>query len=119
MTHKMRLMPLPFAKIKSGAKTIELRLNDEKRRKIKTDDIIEFTNVADSEVVFARVVRLYKFASFAELYSVLPLDKCGYLPNEVKDARPEDMLEYYSAAEQAENGVVGIEICLDCKEHAK
>lgn len=42
MTHSMQLNPAPFEKIKSGAKTIELRLNDEKRRRIKTGDKIEF-----------------------------------------------------------------------------
>ncbi|MEI3028295.1 MAG: hypothetical protein V8T30_07500 [Ruminococcus sp.] len=30
----MRLNPLPFKMIASGEKTIELRLNDEKRRKL-------------------------------------------------------------------------------------
>ena len=44
MTHSMQLTPSPFQMIKEGTKTIELRLFDEKRRKIQTGDIIEFSN---------------------------------------------------------------------------
>ena len=42
--HYMKLHNDPFNLIKSGTKTIELRLNDLKRQKIKVDDLIEFTN---------------------------------------------------------------------------
>ncbi|MBQ1852397.1 MAG: ASCH domain-containing protein, partial [Lachnospiraceae bacterium] len=38
----MQLQPEPFDLIKSGAKTIELRLYDEKRRKIRIGDEIVF-----------------------------------------------------------------------------
>lgn len=40
----MRLHNSPFKLIKNGTKTIELRLNDEKRKLIKVGDIIRFTN---------------------------------------------------------------------------
>ena len=52
------------------------------------------------------------FADFAALYAALPLDRCGYLPEEVPTASPEDMTVYYSAEKQARYGVVGIEISL-------
>ena len=35
MIHTMKLDAVPFEKIKSGKKTVELRLFDEKRQKIK------------------------------------------------------------------------------------
>ena len=35
MTHKMKLYPRAFENIKLGKKTIEMRLNDEKRSKIQ------------------------------------------------------------------------------------
>lgn len=44
MIHKMKLHNKPFNLIKEGSKIIELRLYDEKRAKVKIDDIIEFTN---------------------------------------------------------------------------
>ena len=46
MIHKMNLWNDSFIAIKEGWKTIEMRLNDDKRRKIQTGDIIEFTNTS-------------------------------------------------------------------------
>ena len=43
MKHYMKLKNDPFIKIKNKTKTIEMRLNDEKRKKINVGDIIEFT----------------------------------------------------------------------------
>ena len=40
--HEMNLQEAPFRMIKNKTKTIELRLYDEKRRKIKPGDTIEF-----------------------------------------------------------------------------
>lgn len=40
MIHYMKLYNEPFQMIKKGEKTIELRLNDEKRRKLKKGDTI-------------------------------------------------------------------------------
>ena len=42
MIHRMNLDSNPFEMIKNGTKTIELRLNDDKRRKIKVGDYIIF-----------------------------------------------------------------------------
>ena len=47
----MKLHPAPFEMIKSGKKTIELRLYDEKRRKIKVGDEIIFTNTVNGETL--------------------------------------------------------------------
>lgn len=49
MIINMKLNNSPFNKIKNGSKTIELRLNDEKRSKLKVNDFIEFTNVETNE----------------------------------------------------------------------
>ena len=50
----MNLAPSPFEMIKSGAKTIELRLYDEKRRAVKVGDTIEFTNTESFPRGFVR-----------------------------------------------------------------
>ena len=47
MIHKMNLWNNSFIAIKEVRKTIEMRLNDDKRRKIQTGDIIEFTNTIE------------------------------------------------------------------------
>ena len=108
--HEMKLKPSPFEKIKSGEKTIELRLLDEKRRKIKEGDVIVFTNTLSGEKLSAAVTKLHRFDSFEELYQTLPLLKCGYTAEDVDTADPSDMEQYYSAEEQKNYGVVGIEL---------
>ena len=45
----MKLNNGPFERIKNGTKTIELRLNDEKRQLLKIKDLIEFTNRTNDE----------------------------------------------------------------------
>lgn len=113
MTHAMKLHTGPFSMIQSGRKTIELRLYDEKRRLIQVGDTIVFTHSDDAaQTVTARVKALHVFPDFAVLYAALPLEKCGYLPEELADASPEDMNMYYSAEKQARYGVVGIEMSL-------
>ena len=110
MTHYMNLHAHPFELIASGRKTIELRLYDEKRRQIQMGDTIVFT--CGEQSLTAMVVDLHRFPDFAALYQALPLDRCGYLPEELATAAPADMDVYYSAEKQARYGVVGIEIQL-------
>jgi len=106
----MRLNPAPFEQIRQGDKTIELRLYDKKRQTVKPNDIIEFTNLRNGDTVCARVVAMHIFESFEELYSALPLLKCGYTPQNINTASPDDMDQYYSKEEQVRWSVVGIEI---------
>ena len=110
--HQMKLHTEPFEMIKSGRKTIELRLWDEKRQRIKIGDTIVFTNTSSGERMSATVKKLHRFDSFAELYQSLPLLKCGYTEEDIGTAQASDMEAYYSADEQAKYGVVGIEISL-------
>ena len=112
MTHYMKLQAAPFAKIKSGEKSIELRLYDEKRQKIKAGDSICFCS-PDGETLTAAVTALHIFDSFEALYAALPLEKCGYAPDEIPTASPADMLAYYTMEQISRYGVVGIalEVC--------
>lgn len=113
MIHTLNLSPQPFAMMQSGRKTIELRLWDEKRSQIRVGDTLRFVHTDDSSrTLTATVLALHRFPDFAALYAALPLDKCGYLPEELATASPADMNVYYSAEIQAAYGVVGIEIVL-------
>ena len=109
--HSMMLNPRPYQMIKSGEKTIELRLWDEKRRNVKIGDRIVFTNNATGESLISRVLNLHFFSDFDELYSSLPLSKCGYTVDHLDRASPRNMLQYYSIEMQKKYGVVGIELC--------
>ena len=108
--HKMKLNSAPFEMIKSGIKTIELRLFDEKRQQVKIGDTIVFTNTATGETLHTTVAKLHRFDSFAELYKSLPLLKCGYTTEDIDEATPADMEQYYSMEEQEKYGIVGIEL---------
>lgn len=109
--HTMNLHSTPFEKIKSGEKTIELRLFDEKRQKINPGDKIVFTNNATGETLTKTVLKLHRFDSFEDLYKALPLLQCGYTAEDIGTAHPSDMEQYYCAEEQKKYGVVGIELC--------
>ena len=111
--HIMELSPLPFHMIKSGKKTIELRLYDEKRKKIHIGDLIKFSNRDNpAEALTVRVVNLFVFDSFETLYKELPLTECGYTEETVKTALPKDMDMYYTKEQQEKCGVIGIQIAL-------
>lgn len=106
--HEMRLHNSPFKLIKNGSKTIELRLNDEKRKLIKVGDIIRFSNRVTLEELDAEVINLYSYPSFEELYKHFDKVSMGYDANEV--ANPNDMEQYYTKENQEKYGVIAIEI---------
>lgn len=108
----MKLNEEPFNKIKSGSKIYELRLYDEKRRRLKLGDFIEFTKRGSEEKCIVQVIDIKVFRSFSDLYAALPLIQCGYSALELKNASPADMNKYYSEADQLRYGVVAIEIKL-------
>lgn len=112
--HRMHLDPQAFAAMEDEKKNIELRLYDEKRRRIQAGDAIRFESTDDeTDVLFARVTGMRFFASFDELYAALPLTACGYAPEELAAASPRDMDKYYAPEEQKKWGVVGIELSFD------
>ncbi len=112
MQHTMKLRPAPFFMIKSGQKTIELRLYDEKRKQLAVDDTIRFVNTEDGTSLEAKVTALHLFDTFEALYQNLPLLQCGYTEKTIDMAKASDMEAYYSKEEQELYGVVGIELIL-------
>ena len=111
--HYMNLFESPFNLIKDEIKTIELRLNDEKRRLIKVNDFIIFENINNkSKKIKTKVINIYHFKSFEDLYLNLDLLKCGYTEKDIKEASYIDMLEYYSQDKEYKYGVLGIELKL-------
>lgn len=111
MTHNMKLWRDAFQSIADGSKTIELRLNDEKRQQINIGDTIIFNCTKNNDVITAKVKALHKFTDFKELYECLPLDKCGYSKDEIETADYTDMYDYYSQEQIDKYGALGIELC--------
>jgi len=115
MKHKMHLNNGQFILMKKGMKTIELRLNDEKRELLKVNDLIEFTNEKTEETLDTKIVALHKYPNFEELYKHFDKIALGYDKSDLVD--PKDMEKYYSLSEHEKYGVVGIEIkLLDIKK---
>lgn len=111
MLHELRLNIEPFNSIKSGTKTVEMRLYDEKRKRIKIGDKINFLLRSDmSKSIMVEVVGLRAFNNFAELYKSYNKIELGYKEDEIAD--PKDMQKYYSLKEQKLYGVVAIKVKL-------
>ncbi|MDD3190154.1 MAG: hypothetical protein PHI66_00445 [Candidatus Pacebacteria bacterium] len=108
----MKLQSGPFERMKSGKKTLELRLYDEKRQIIMLGDEIEFSELPDLEnKIKTRVVGLFRYDTFTEMLSDLPTGLLGYEESDRKYLET-CMYEVYTKEQEAEYGVLGIRIKL-------
>ena len=109
--HHMHIMSVKeeyYNMLKSGKKTIELRLFDDKRQLIKIGDIIEFHNGSDEDDNFqAKVIGLHRANNFEELCKKIKIGNAGF---EDKDYLMKILEEFYPIEKQNKNGVVGIEV---------
>lgn len=108
--HQMGLYGQYFKAIQDGKKTVEVRLNDEKRRKIKRDDTIEFIKVPEQdEKLEVRVMGLKTFNTFQEMYQAIPFksfDCEGWTMAEMLKGT----YDIYSREQEKEYGTVAITI---------
>ncbi len=108
MQHTMSLGLTQFYNmVKSGTKTVELRLWDEKRRQISIGDEIMFTNADDKTTVI--VTGLYISDTFENLFKMFDVRDAGI--GDVKTAI-DTIATIYPIERQRANGVVGIKIKL-------
>ncbi len=95
--------------IANGEKTVELRLNDEKRQKIKVGDSIIFINQADqSKTVAAVVAKLTYAATFNELLRIIPHHAAGADDQALLQA----LRHWYPESEEKKYGALGIHLSL-------
>lgn len=106
---EMCLADEPFAAIKSGKKTLELRLYDDKRKSIRVGDSIVFKNRENTAEIAVFVKALYHFDSFKNLFSEPEmLAKAGWSELTASEAA-DIMYSYYTKEQEHEFGVLGIE----------
>ena len=112
MIHKMKLNKEPYELIKKGIKKIELRLNDDKRKKIKAGDTLLFINIETQKWIATTVKKIYIAPSFEELFSSHINNKeiFGFSCDISKSEMVNAMRRYYSEEREKAIGVVGIEI---------
>ena len=105
-THEMHLKEPYFSYIKAGTKRIELRLFDEKRRRIDLGDLIEFSGSNDKSIQ-VRVVGLLHYDSFVDLCKDFDI---AILADKAitKDDLIATLDEFYSPEQQAQSGIIGI-----------
>lgn len=110
IVHKMGLYQEYFAAIKEGRKTVEVRLNDENRRKIKVGDTIEFIRVPEqNETLEVQVIHLRKYDTFKEMYESIPFqdfDCEGWSMKEMV----EGTYQIYTPEQEKQWGTVAITI---------
>lgn len=111
MIHKMKLTSGPFEKIKNGQKTIEIRLHDDKRKKVQVGDSIEFTKTSDAkESLTVEVVELLPFDSFLKMLESVSLRECGCDESMTKDDFLNSIYKIYTREDESKYGVLGIRI---------
>ena len=107
----MKLKSEPFEQIKAKEKIWEIRLNDEKRRKVHVGDVILFKKMPDLlEGIVARVVDKKFFKSFREMAQVLSLKDVGFKEDANMDTVEEFYHTFYTAEEEQEYGVVAFKL---------
>ena len=105
----MTLCNEAFWQIYDGIKTVEVRLNDEKRQQLKiSDGIIFFLKDHAEHYISVQVTGLRRFPSFQELFSADLLFKTGFDGYSVKDAA-EKMYDFYDREQEEKYGVLAIE----------
>ena len=109
MLHDMHLNDDVFKLVKSGSKTVELRLYDVKRRSLSIGETLVLENITTHEKINVLIKNLKTYPSFKELYDDYE-DKTilGYKSGE--KASYLDMEEYYSREDILKYGVLAIEM---------
>lgn len=105
--HHLHLHPEPFELIRSGNKTVESRLFDDKRRAYRIGDELIFTNRASGETISTTVIKLHRASSFSELF--LNEEASRKFGSDSLDKLLENIEIYYSKDDQQKYGVLGIE----------
>jgi ASC-1-like (ASCH) protein len=107
MHHIMGLFGEYFDQIKNRKKSVEVRLFDEKRRKIKVGHTIKLPEQNDSLIV--QVIGLRKYDTFKQMYEDIPFEYIGgegWTLNEMV----EGTYEIYTPAQEKKWGTLAINI---------
>lgn len=100
-----------FNLIACGKKTIEIRLNDEKRMKVKSGDIIKFSNLSNHEELEVDVINITRYESFEEMYFKINIQNLG-LGEITLDEFKSLVYKIYSPKKEKELGVLALSISL-------
>lgn len=98
-----------FEVVKNGTKRVEVRLNDEKRRKMKIGDkLIFLKRPLEEEKITTKIIGLKTFNYFEELVDNYKMKEL-FLDTYTKEDFIKLLERFYSKEEQEKNGVLAIE----------
>lgn len=106
---EVHLHPEVFDIVCNGLKDVEVRLNDEKRKKLKVGDTLVFLKRPDEvEKITAIVKNLVYFKKFSEVVDYYSMERL-YLSSTTNVEYIELMKKFYSDEEVSKWGIVAIE----------
>lgn len=102
-----------FEKVKTGTKNVEVRVNDEKRRKLSVGDTLVFLKRPDDiEKLSSKITGLVYFNNFNDLVDNYPIERL-YSKDYTKIELLNLLSKFYSEEEINKYGVVAIEFTLE------
>lgn len=97
-----------FEIVKNGIKDVEVRVNDEKRRKLNVGDSLVFLKrPLEDEMIRVKVKSLEYYDNFKELVNHYDMKRI-YLEGYTKEMYLNEMERFYTKDEQKKYGVVAI-----------
>ena len=100
-----------FDIVKDGVKDVEVRVNDDKRRKLHVGDTLIFVNRGcENDKIKTKVNNLVYFKNFTDVVDYYKMEII-YLKETTKDEYLKLMGKFYSNKDVEEYGVVAIEFC--------
>lgn len=105
----LHLQPLPFERVVSGLKKIELRLFRDRYAEFQVGDTIEFHNDAQ-ETVRVQITEILRYPTFVELFSDVGVATCGAPELTGEEYAKRLLSTFYTPEQEKEYGVVGFRI---------
>ena len=109
MEHKMGLYEQSFNEVSKGTQKINIRLYDEKRKKLELGDVIVFSKINEypKKTVRVRVTGLLRFGSYFELQETVDPKLTGGKSKTVEE-KVIELYEIYPYIGASEREILGI-----------
>ena len=102
-----------FSIIKNGVKDVEIRLYDDKRKKLKVGDkIVFYKRPEEIEKIECTITKLEKYNSFSDVVDNIDMERI-YLEGTSKEDYIKLMRRFYSEDEEKNLGVLAIYFKVD------
>ena len=112
MNHNMKLSAIPFERMKNGMKTIEYRLNDEKRQLLRIGDTILFAKLPNlDEHLLTEVIEIQNYKTFYDAFKELYEHPNSDIGDDLEKAAT-SMSEYYSQEKEEQYKTLAIKVKL-------